>query len=289
MATNTWDDFTLFARALVASGDLDPTAVLLRRLYATEKLPTETALWRSLLVLTWWHVGSAERVWKTHARPAEIDSTRFASLPVGVERRSFKGVVGNVQARAFVSNVLKRASGGLAKWAATFGSGEAGWRSARREFESIPGAGPWASWRWAELLRSVHGFDLRAPHVGTGAPIAPLAALVGKPAPVVAVDTALHHDTLLRARRAGVELDGLDELRAVLVAFGSLGKGAYYVGRGIDAQMEQLDGASSALWAARAAFPTSYRGERAKKPWSGVRKELCRAYAARGEIVNVWV
>src|SRR5450432_3395860 len=61
-----WEDFKIFARAEVGSGDLDPIYPVLRRAYAAAKLDTERALWRSLLLLTWYHVGSAEKVWRAH-------------------------------------------------------------------------------------------------------------------------------------------------------------------------------------------------------------------------------
>lgn len=286
-----WDDFADFARAEHLSGDVDPSARVLRRLYAAEKVDAETALWRSLLYLTWYHLGSAERVWTAHPSPAELSHVAFGSLPVGVERRSFKGVGGNVLARTFVRSVLRRAGGSLAPWVASFGSGEAGWRSARAELEGVAGAGPWASWKWAELLRAVHGVEIAAPDVnvdGKNAAVkVALAAVLDHP-----VDEDLNGfagGVLTRLWGRDVQLAGLDELRAVLVRFGALLKGAYYVGHDVDLQLEQLEGASRPLWAARDVFPAPYRGEKAKAPWNGVRRDLKKRYALGGELVNVWV
>jgi hypothetical protein len=280
---NLWDDFCLFARAEKLSGDVDPSARVLRRDYRAEKIDPETALWRTLLYLTWFHLGSAERVWTAHPSPAELSHVAFGALPVGVERRSFKGVGGNVLARTFVRSVLRRAGGALAPWVASFGSGVAGWSSARAELESVAGAGPWASWKWAELLRSVHGAEIVAPDVNVdGKNVAVKAALA-------ALETTSAPDVLAALGARGVELDGLDELRSVLVRFGALLKGAYYIGHDVDLQMEQLEGASRPLWTSRDVFPAAYRGEKAKTPWNGVRKDLKKRYALDAELVNVWV
>jgi hypothetical protein len=290
-----WDDFCLFARAQVLSGDIDPMYPVLKRFYAAEKADTEAQLWRTLLYLTWYHVGSAEKVWKVHPRPSEIDHVRFASLPTGVERRGFRGVVGNVQARGFVRCVLRRAEGNLPAWVASFGSGEAGWRSARRELEGVAGAGPWASFKWADLLKNVHGLPLVAPDIGVGGksetagPIPGLVALTGQSWKVVAVDVDLQRRVMEEAIKRGVPLGGLDQLETCLCDFNSLIKGGYYVGHDIDLQMTQLDGSGPGLWEARAAFPAAYRGERAVEPWTGVRKELKKRYSQHGELVNLWI
>lgn len=280
---NLWDDFCLFARAEKLSGDADPTARVLRRLYYAEKVDAETALWRTLLYLTWYHLGSAERVWTATRRPAELDHVAFVSLPVGIERRSFKGVGGNVLARGFVRSVLRRAGGELAPWVASFGSGVAGWGSARRELESVAGAGPWASWKWAELLRAVHGVEIVAPDVDVDGKNVAVKTVLG------ALETPSAPDVLACLGARGVELAGLDELRGVLVRFGALLKGGYYIGHDVDLQMEQLVGASRVLWGARDVFPAAYRGEKAPTPWNGVRKDLKKRYALDAELVNVWV
>jgi hypothetical protein len=290
-----WDDFVLFARAEVLSGDVDPMYPLLRRTYTAARLEPETALWRTLLFLTWYNVGSAEKVWRAHPKPAKVDPVRFASLAVGVERRSFKGVGGNVQARAFLGNVMARAGRSLASWVTTFGSGEAGWRSARRELEAVSGGGPWASSKWAELLKHVHGLPITAPDIGalgkavTSGPIPALVALTGKAGRAAAADVDLQREVFATAITRGVPFSGLDQMRTVLCDFNALMKGSYYVGHDIDLQMSELDGAGPELWEARAAFPDAYRGEKAREPWSGVRRDLCKVYRARGELANVWV
>jgi hypothetical protein len=224
-----------------------------------------------------------------------IDPVKFASLPTGVERRGFRGVVGNVQARAFAANVLQRAKGDLKGWVGSFGSGEVGWRTARKELEAVSGAGPWASFKWADLLKNVHGLPFDAPDIGVGGgsekagPVPGLVALSGKPWKECATDIALQRAVLEKGRKQGVPFGGLDQLETALCDFNSLLKGTYYVGHDIDLQMTALDGSGPGLWEARAVFPAAYRGERAKQPWSGVRVELKSAYAKRRELVNIWV
>jgi hypothetical protein len=286
-------DFCRFSRAAVLSGDIDPMYPVLKRLYAAEKLPPEIALWRTLLYVTWYHIGSAEQVWAAHPEPGSIDELRFTSLPTGVERRGFRGVVGNRAARAFVAAVLSRAGGNMLRWVTASGSGEAGWARVRRELEAVPGAGPWASFKWADLMKNVHSFPIDAPDIGVGGksetagPIPGMVALTGKNWKDCVADVELQKALMLATIERGVPLGGLDQLETCLCDFNSLRKGGYYVGHDIDLQMEQLKGARAGLWESRTVFPNRYRGELGDPRWFGVRKELKKAYVLRREVVNV--
>lgn len=274
-----WDDFAIFARAEIASGDADASLRVLGASYEGAKLPPEIALWRSLLWLTWAHEGSAERVWTAHPEPGPIDAGRFDALPTGIERRGFRGLVGGAAARAFVAAVLARAGGKLAAWASALGSGPIGWRSARAELEAVPGGGPWASWRWADLLGRVHGIPIAPPGLSQGNATRSIVRALGR-----------DDELLLLARTvdAGVKIEGFAQLDAIAANFSALGRGLYYVGFAIDQQGTTLD-AASPLWAARRrAFPEAYLGEREKPARVGIRPDLRSAYARRGELVNIW-
>lgn len=282
-----WADFCAFAKATVLAGDDAPAFALLRRSYALAKLPPDIALWRSLIFLTWFHLGSAETVWTAHPSPGSIDEDRFAALPTGVERRSFRGLVGNRGARAFIAAVRARSGGSLLRWVTASGTGTDGWERARRELQSVAGAGAWASYQWVAVARSIHGFPIEAPALDASGAIATLAGFLGKEPKALRKDKALQRAALREAVSCGAPLSGLDDLERCLVAFAELRKGARYVGHDIDAQMDELKRGSSRLWKARDVFPKKLLGELGDPRWFGVRKELKKVYAQRREIVNL--
>jgi hypothetical protein len=285
-------DFCRFAKAQVESGDIDPMYPTLKRFYAAEKIGPEAALWRTLLYVTWYHVGSAERAWTRWPSPGELPVHAVASFPTGTERRGFRGLSGAGRAVAFVRGVLRAAGGNLSRWVESFGEGQEGWKAARRALEAIDGAGPWASYKWTDLLVSVHGLPFEATDIGVGGqgetagPVCGMVLLTGRPWKDCATKVYLQRGLLDAALLAGVPFRGLDQLETALCDFNSLSKGGYYHGHDIDQQMSQLSGSGAGLWEARtASFADRFRGE--ASGWIGVRKDWKRAYADRKELVNL--
>lgn len=282
-----WSDFCRFASAQVVSGDLDPTYLVLRRFYAAERLSREEALWRTLLYVTWYHLGSALAAWTEHPAPVAV-ATR--ARPTGTERRCFRGDRGAPLASAFVRAVLDRSSS-LSAWVdSTVGAGgEGGWLALRREVLSLPYGGPWTAYKLADLLKHVHEVPIEAPDIGVGGngetsgPVPGLVALTGLNWRRCASDVALQRSVLQRARAEGVPLNGLDQLETALCDFNSLLKGTYYVGHDIDVQMEHLPPVAG-LWEARAVFPDAYRGELGG--WAGVRAERKSVYRDSGVVLT---
>lgn len=282
-----FDDFCTFAKAQIISGDIDPMYPLLRTFYEDEKLAQEVALWRTLLYVTWYHVGSAEKIWKRIPSPRSLTPDEINGLPTGVERRGFRG---NVHAVRFVNGVLERAPLGLSPWVESLGEGEEGWDRVRAELQSVAFGGAWASYKWADLLKHVHRLPIVASDIGVGGkgekagPIPGMVRLTGKPWQVCAEDVGLQKELLARGREEGVPFVGLDQLETALCDFNSLCKGTYYVGHDIDVQQEHLKGHfHGGLWEARRVFSDRYRGE--VSGWAGVRPELKTAYRDRGEVI----
>lgn len=289
-------DFCRFAFAQLASGDIDPTYPVLARLYATERLPLEVAYWRTLLYLTWYNLGTAERAWTLYPEPPRdpeaLDASALRGLPTGIERRGFRG---NDLARGFLRDVLVRAStrhGSVRAWAESYASpgGAAGWDGVRYELGAIRQAGPWAQYKWADLLAHVHGLPIEASDIGMGGggknagPIPGMVRLTGLAWQECAGTVRLQRELLDTARARGVAFSGLDQLETALCDFNSLAKGGYYVGHDVDAQQQHLEKCGAGLWEARAVFPDRYRGE--LSGWMGVRKALKTAYRDQGVLVN---
>jgi hypothetical protein len=283
-------DFCRFASAQVTSGDIDPMYPVLRRLYQQEGLPERIALWRTILYVTWYHVGSAEQVWRKWPEPRPLSDEDVFGLPTGIERRGFRG---NALATQFVGAILRASFNDPAAWLRDAASpgGTAGWDAVRAQLGSVKWAGPWATYKMADLLKHVHGFDITASSIGdklgaTAGPIPGMCRVTGLPWTICAHDVGAQQDMLRAATDLGTPLNGLDQLETALCDFNSLLKGGYYVGHDIDGQMTQLAKSSPALWEQRVVFADRYRGECADPPWFGVRKPLRRMYSQKGVLLT---
>lgn len=286
------DDFYASARAQIASGDIDPMYPVLRRFYEAERCEREVALWRTLLYVTWYHVGSASLVWRRIPEPRPLTEGDVRGLSTGTERRGFRG---NVIAATHVNALLALAqkAGGLARFVDGLvgDGGETGWARTREALQVVAWLGPWASYKWADLLKHVHGAPITANDIGVGGnsetagPIPGMVRLTGENWRECATNIGLQKRLLGEARDAGVPFDGLDQLETTLCDFNSLCKGGYYIGHDIDAQMDHLNVATEpGLWEARAtSFESRYLGEH--HDWFGVRKNLRPVYAKHQRLV----
>jgi hypothetical protein len=292
-------DFCRFSRAQLISGDIDPSYPVLARVYDAEGATTNDRLWRTLLYVGWYSLASAEAVRAIYPSPAPVDPARLPILSTGIERRGFRGDGGRARAASFLNGALARTpqgGGDLVAWVlgrVANRSPEEGWKAVREELELTPGAGPWASYKWADLLKNVHGIPIDAPDIGsklgeTAGPIPGMVKLTGLPWQEVAGTPSLQRALLAEARAAGVPFGGLDQLETSLCDFNSLCRGNYYLGKDLDEQQATLarDGLGGVWWAARAAsFPAHYRGE--VMGWTGVRSSLNTAYRDTGRLVGL--
>lgn len=292
------DDFVAFAGPHVATGDVDPVYPVLREFFRASGFTAEQQVWRLLLYVTWYDLGSTVRAWRLAPDPRGLLYAEVHGWPTGVERRGHRGA-GALEALRHIGEALAyaRAAGGFAAWMreAAARGGRDGWRNVMTAFQRLHSAGPWAAYKFADLLAHVCGYPIEAHTVfGTGSgPARALAWLAAEPLPGVkepAAREATAETLLAECRRRGVGFSGLDQLETSLCDFNSLRSGRYYVGHDIDQMQGQLhaidDGRSPMpeLFAARAAaLPREYLGEAGG--WDGVDKERCRAYADGGLIV----
>ncbi|HJV96470.1 MAG TPA: hypothetical protein VJ608_10560 [Albitalea sp.] len=272
--------FCSFAKQHVESGDIDPTYPVLKRVYEAERLDREQALWRTLLYVAFYHLGSSQAAARAYPDPMARSFQGGPSLKTGVERRGFRGndlVWGHLQ--AVVDRA--RASGGLWAWvdSAVRQGGKVGWRALRDAFQEFPHAGPWSSYKLADLLKNVHDLPITADDIGVGGgsatagPIPGMVRVTGANWKTCATDVGLQQELHDECVWRGVPFNGLDQLETSLCDFNSACKGRYYVGHDIDDQMEKIDGLGPVWWEARAAsFAPSYLGE--VGGWFGVRKQL---------------
>lgn len=298
-------DFLRFARRQIDSTDIDPVYPVL--LHAFKDLDYETKVWRLLLYVTWYHLGTAEEAWTRWPTPAFIKPTNdntdwLVQATTGIERRGFRG---NIAAMHFINDTIAEAWGvhgdrTLFRWlnATVMAYGthqypDRAWDGIRIEFQRARGAGPWASYKWADLLKNVLGLPITASDIGVGGngkaagPVVGLSLITGLPWQQCATNKAIQREFAYRCKAAYSEVGeadfaGLEQMETALCDFNSLTKGSYYVGHDIDAMMTQL-APGSPLWASRKAMiPAAYLGE--VGGWHGVQKHRKRLYVTQGVI-----
>lgn len=286
-----FQDFCRFSEQQIVSLDIDPVYPVLAAVYASQGLDSQgdIALWRTFLYVTFYSLGSAEKAWALYPIPEYVRPGEHFRLKTGVERRGFRG---NDLASVHVNSFLELCdqSGGISAFVAKSAErgGAEGWDETRSQFQRVRYAGNWAGFKWADLMKNVHGYQIDASNIGVGGggatagPIPGMVALTGLPWQVCASDVVAQKHLLKLSIDAGVPLAGLDQLETCLCDFHSLCKGRYYTGNDIDLMQEKL-APGSVFWSARQkALPQEYLGE--VNGWSGVRKERLPLYRDRGII-----
>lgn len=271
-------DFCRFSHEHLRAKDNDPIYPWFKRAFEMRDLDAEQRLWRLYLYTTFYHIGSAYCLWSKYDRPQPIPEP--IDLPTGTERRCFRGQ-GDL-ARKNIKHAVDTGALDPDLWHSL--EGEDGWRSARDQFESIPWNGPWASYKWADLLKHVEDVPITADDIGVGGnsetagPIPGMVRITGLDWKTCATNVDAQKRLLTRANALGVGFNGLDQMETCLCDFNSARKGHYYIGHDIDLYGDQLEHLPAAYWEARAeTFHPRFLGE--LHDWSGVRSELQRAYA----------
>ena len=284
-----FDDFCRFASAQVSSGDIDPVYPVLKAHYDKLGLDAEVAIWRTFLYVTYYSLGSAEIVWKLLPVPAHAPQETAFILPTGIERRGFRGNMLPVKHINEFYEITRRAGGIMAWLKSAIGKGgEAGWSRVRAQLKEIPQAGDWASYKWADLLKHVHGFPITASDIGVGGngknagPVPGMVQLTGMDWRKAANDVSAQRQLLWEANVNDANLNGLDQLETALCDFNSLTHGRYYVGHDIDDMQAKL-APDSVFWEGRRiGLDNAYLGE--LHGWTGVDKLRKQVYMLNGEV-----
>jgi hypothetical protein len=286
MAKTRYDDmknFVKFAKLQLVTEDIDPQFCLLRSYYNHAGVQKKNRLWLTLLYLTWYHFGSAEKMWRLYPEQRIIKKTHV--LPTGKNRRLFRGTNRAVE----YLNSITETIGDINKWTdnQVRSGGKSGWTRARMSFEAIHCNGPWSSYKWCDMLKFVHEYPITAPDIGdkkgVGAgPIAGLSSLTKlswNECSDSKVAIKLYRDC---KHKFGVPLNGLDQLESILCNWQGVVRGRYYVGHDIDRDQEQLL-ENSELWSVRSkVYKKHTLGEH--NGWHGVRKHIKPLYRERGII-----
>ena len=148
----------------IASCDIDPVYPVLRALYAARRLTPEEAFWQTFLYMAFYHLPSGLAVYRMYPSPTQIGAV-VKRFPCAFERRGFRGgkVVDHI--RDGYSRIYGGGTtGALATVQADWGydlyrNYEHFWKWS----QTLWGNGPWAAFKWAEILKKCHSLPLAAP------------------------------------------------------------------------------------------------------------------------------
>lgn len=300
MNPRLFEDFIKFSQLQIGTWDIDPTYPLLKDLYTNWDYDKETALWHTIVYTAFYHLGSAETFLETNPQPNN-DLVWNMILPTGVERRGFRGRPDLIQEHL---HDICRKYRPFTNWIDNIvhenaTSPEVGWEYIREDYSKVAYGGSWSSYKFADLLKWVHGYEITAPDFGVGGgsksagPISGL-AFITEESMETCLNEEFHKDFYGVAQEAMSScsefsprrFNGMDQCETCLCDFNSMIKGSYYVGHDIDLQLEFLRkyDLRHYLAARKRVFPVHTLGE--EYGWHGVRKELKWEYKRNGKIYN---
>lgn len=264
-------DFVEFSAQQIVTGDIDPAYPVIKNYLKFINSGYTSSVDFLLVYVAFYNLKTADEFFNGQIKDV-------SKVKTGIERRGFRGnklVLEHLESfdRTNIFRVVKDGT----------------WSEIQEEYEKGFYTGSWSSYKFADLCKNVLERDIDAPDLGLGGkgkfagPIPGLSLLTGKHWNQCATDMVLqkrfYNKCLLST--PGVKFRGLEELETCLCDFNSMYKGHYYSGNDIDKQMEDLEGASDALWEARRrSFKIHLLGE--VKGWKGVRKELKSRYRDEG-------
>jgi Alpha-glutamyl/putrescinyl thymine pyrophosphorylase clade 2 len=294
LSGDLWPSFAKFANLEIQSLDLDPQYPLLRAVYDRRDYSESTAIWHTLLYVTWYDIGSADRAYALYPHPSRVDPEKLRGLPTGTDRRSFRG---NDQAARHLNAFMElpgfgRDIAGFWRHLTKGRKPMEAWNAVRHAFQLVPYGGPWSSYKFAELLAATHGFPLSASDLGVGGgsatagPIAGMMRLTGETYERCTRDLDFQRELLRATRQLGVGFEGIEHLETAMCDFNAMCEGRYYVGKDIDSQMVAIRRAGDPpdYWEARAeVFRDRYLGEAGG--WYGPRKDREKVFKETGVVL----
>lgn len=280
MNQKLFDDFIVFSKKQLESGDIDPMYPVLESVFNQRKYDEEQKLWYLFLYTTFYHVGSAEIIFERFPKLCFINKKDVEPMPTGIERRGFRGNTNWVDT---IDDLSYSYSSMVDFISPIHRNGMPGWKGMRVQFETLRNNGPWSSYKFADLLAHVMHYDIEADDLGNNPAVLGCAeTLTGIGRKTIERTVSFQNELFQKSLDAGIKFSGLDQLETCLCDFHSVLNGHYYVGHDIDMNMKQIPDKME-FWKAREeSFESKYLGE--KNAWSGERRELKRRYLETGEI-----
>lgn len=286
-------DFVTFGRELIRSQDIDPLYPVLKHL--ERGMSDEGALWFTFLYMAYYNLGSATRALELIPEPAQMPLV-FPRLDIATERRNLRGNKLRPHVDHYVG--LIRQAGSQHAFLQQRWEGkdaieryEAFWLTAQTVWQN----GRWAAFKWAEILKKVHGWYLAAPDMRMefcSGPKAGLMLMFGLEADP-GVPALNEYGEILRYQlaRQGLSVPDWETLETLLCNFHSLRDGRYYIGHDIDELQDVIEHSEldpyAKQWlydARKAALPNEYLGELCG--WQGMDKTANRIYRDTGIVYS---
>lgn len=299
------DDVAMFGWRMLGSKDIDPVYPVLQYIleyHDLKGLKDERGLWLTVLYVAFYNLPSALTAFRwVPMMPIEDECISAWNLPIGIERRGLRGGKISKHLMDYWERVRAVGNGSVYKQRRFLREGWSGNETPEQRYlkfwdqwQTVWGNGRWSAFKMAEILETVHGFQMQAPDMRLefcSGPREGLIWLYGLQENTSTEDLnrwGLHLRRQLGDR--GVPLTW-EELETILCNFNSMRQGKYYVGHDVDEMQSQIQTAEhlhpddkALLWAARQqVVPREYLGE--TNGWSGIQKGRMKAYKDRGEIV----
>jgi hypothetical protein len=235
-----------FGRQLVESEDVDPIYPVLRHIYAQRGLSAERKHWQTALYVAYYNLPSALAAFRRWENVGTHLPKDAATYPCAVERRGLRGGKVVAYINEMVDKIFRPLGGGK-YWS------QKGWTDDEQEnfrlftaqVMSLNGNGRWAAFKWAELLKKVHGYPLAAPDMcleHCSGPRDGLRMVYGLPSSTPTEELNKYSLRLWEELQAeGFEPADWEQLETVLCNYHSYAHGKYYVGHDIDEMLEATE------------------------------------------------
>ncbi len=248
-------DMARFGKRLIQSGDIDPAYPVLRHLYKSRALRVDRALWQTAVYVGFYNLPSALAFYRLHPNIIRVQDNA-APFPCATERRGLRGgkVVRHLNEMVEAFRVR-----GIETWITDGwptdqweGNPEANFRRFTTQAMSLWNNGRWAAFKWAELLKKVHGFPLAAPDMcleHCSGPREGLRMVFGLPDTLKVAELNQWAERLRTSLAyEGLVIEDWEELETVLCNWHSYRLGKYKVGHDIHEQYEATEKAFREGW-----------------------------------------
>lgn len=243
------DDLVEFSRLMLASGDLEPWAELLRQLHDDGAINREELLWLIKLYNSFDSLGSAWAAfqrWRTSYEWADaLDRDEIAKYDCTQERRNLRGGLVIKSLDHYVK--LCRRAGTPEDWlrqGLRTGRPGADFTVLCHHLRQVWGVGRQAAFEWAEFLEKAAGFPVRATNAmlwESEGPRRSLQRLYGNPNPTAAWLDARAVECKRYLADRGVVMSW-EDFETAICDFNVGRDGRYYVGRHLAALREEING-----------------------------------------------
>lgn len=288
-----FNDLVQFTDLVLASGDLEPWAELLRQLYTSGVLDREHVIWVLTLYNTYDDLAQAWQVFERwpnpHAWSVARDRSDVVNYRCAQERRNLHG--GRVYRRftSYIDALDGRTQERWMRRGMTGRAPETNFVAMTRHLRQVWGVGRQAAFEWAEFLNKVTGFDLTAPDAQlweSEGPKRSLQRLYGNPNPTPGwLDARASECRDLLASALGVRISW-EDFETVICDFNVMRDGRYYPGKHLAMLREEINGIPEGF---RAPALTAWR-QVIPAPWvdiaPGVDKHKQTIYRDTGRMVT---